>query len=56
MTAVGTYRAEPAAGHAAMKIGIEQFRDPGELRLDRMLAQPFRGGVGLYPLARREPT
>jgi sterol desaturase/sphingolipid hydroxylase (fatty acid hydroxylase superfamily) len=38
----GTYRAQPQAGHEAMTIGIEQFRDPGELRLDRMLLQPFR--------------
>ena len=30
------------AGHDAMTIGIPQFRDVGELRLDRMLAQPFR--------------
>ena len=46
----GTYRAQPAAGHEAMTIGIEQFRDPRELWLDRMLAQPFRGGAGGYPL------
>jgi sterol desaturase/sphingolipid hydroxylase (fatty acid hydroxylase superfamily) len=38
----GTYRAQPAAGHERMTIGIEQFRDPRELRLDRMLMQPFR--------------
>ena len=50
----GTYRAQPAAGHEAMTIGIEQFRDPRELRLDRMLLQPFRGDVGSYPLGRRE--
>jgi hypothetical protein len=25
-----------------MTIGIAAFRDPGELRLDRMLTQPFR--------------
>ena len=49
----GTYRAQPAAGHEAMTIGIKQFRDPRELWLDRMLAQPFRGGVGEYPLGRR---
>ena len=49
----GTYRPQPAAGHEAMTIGIEQFRDPRELWLDRMLAQPFRGGVGEYPLGRR---
>ncbi len=39
----GTYRAQPEAGHEAMTIGIPQFRDPAELRLDRMLSQPFRG-------------
>jgi hypothetical protein len=36
-----------------MTIGIEQFRDPRELRLDRMLWQPFRGEAGRYPLGRR---
>ncbi len=50
----GTYRAQPAAGHEAMSIGIEQFRDRRELWLDRMLSQPFRDGVGDYPLGRRE--
>ncbi len=39
----GTYRAQPAAGHETMTIGIPQFRDPAELRLDRLLLQPFRG-------------
>jgi len=38
----GTYRAQPAAGHEAMTIGLRQFRDPAELRLDRMLLQPLR--------------
>jgi sterol desaturase/sphingolipid hydroxylase (fatty acid hydroxylase superfamily) len=37
-----TYRPEPAAGHDAMTIGLPIFRDPGELRLDRLLTQPFR--------------
>jgi hypothetical protein len=37
-----------------MTIGIEQFRDAGELRLDRMLLQPFRGASGRYPIARDE--
>jgi sterol desaturase/sphingolipid hydroxylase (fatty acid hydroxylase superfamily) len=50
----GTYRAQPAAGHDAMTIGIEQFRDPGELRLDRMLLQPFRDDARRYPLGQRE--
>jgi sterol desaturase/sphingolipid hydroxylase (fatty acid hydroxylase superfamily) len=49
----GTYRAQPAAGHEAMTIGIDQFRDTRELRLDRMLVQPFRGDPGRYPLGHR---
>lgn len=38
----GTYRAEPAAGHKEMKLGLPVFRQPRELRLDRLLTQPFR--------------
>lgn len=38
----GTYRAQPAAGHEAMQIGLEVFRNAGEVRVDRVLAQPFR--------------
>ena len=38
----GTYRPLPEAGHTAMTIGLPSFRDPGELRLDRLLTQPFR--------------
>ncbi len=54
---LGTYRAQPAAGHEAMTIGIEQFREPGDLRLDRMLVQPFRGSPGDYPINReRRPA
>lgn len=42
----GTYRAQPAAGHERMTLGVAQFRDSRELRLDRMLLQPLRrGGV-----------
>jgi hypothetical protein len=37
-----------------MVIGIAQFRDRSELRLDRMLLQPFREGVGTYPIGRRD--
>jgi len=50
----GTYRPQPQAGHDAIRIGIEQFRDRSELRLDRMLLQPFREGVGNYPVGYRE--
>src|SRR5712691_5905852 len=49
----GTYRAQPAAGHDGMTIGIEQFRDQRELGLDRMLLQPFQGDAGRYPLGQR---
>jgi sterol desaturase/sphingolipid hydroxylase (fatty acid hydroxylase superfamily) len=37
-----TYRPQPEAGHDGMTIGLPIFRDVGELRLDRMLIQPFR--------------
>ena len=49
---LGTYRAQPEAGHEGMTIGIDLFRDRKELRLDRMLMQPFRAGVGDYPISR----
>jgi sterol desaturase/sphingolipid hydroxylase (fatty acid hydroxylase superfamily) len=52
----GTYRAQPQAGHEAMVIGIGRFRDPRELRLDRMLLQPFRAADYSDPLGRREPA
>jgi sterol desaturase/sphingolipid hydroxylase (fatty acid hydroxylase superfamily) len=42
----GTYRREPQAGHAGMTIGLPIFRDVGELRLDRLLTQPFRNDPG----------
>ncbi len=49
----GTYRAQPAAGHEAMTIGLDGFRDPAQLRLDRLLVQPFIGPAGQYPISRR---
>ena len=49
----GTYRAAPSAGHDGMTIGIEDFRDPAQLRLDRMLVQPFVGATGSYPINSR---
>jgi sterol desaturase/sphingolipid hydroxylase (fatty acid hydroxylase superfamily) len=50
---LGTYRAQPERGHLGMTIGLDQFRDPAELRLDRMLLQPWRGEAGVYPLGRQ---
>ncbi|HYF21836.1 MAG TPA: sterol desaturase family protein [Caulobacteraceae bacterium] len=37
-----TYRAQPAEGHQAMRIGLDEFRAPAERRLDRLLTLPFR--------------
>ena len=39
-----TYRGVPEAGHDGMTVGLPIFRDPKELRLDRLLSQPFRDG------------
>jgi sterol desaturase/sphingolipid hydroxylase (fatty acid hydroxylase superfamily) len=47
-----TYRAAPQAGHDRMTIGLSTFRDPAELRLDRLLTQPFRGDVADLPRRR----
>jgi hypothetical protein len=35
-----------------MTIGIEQFREGRDLRLDRMLIQPFLGAPGDYAINR----
>ncbi len=52
---LGTYRAQPAAGHEDMTIGLEDFREADDQRLDRMLVQPFRGSPGNYPINRERP-
>ncbi len=44
-----TYRSQPEAGHLGMTIGIETFRETRELRLLRMLWQPFRGVAAQSP-------
>jgi sterol desaturase/sphingolipid hydroxylase (fatty acid hydroxylase superfamily) len=51
----GTYRAQPAAGHERMTIGIDRFRHPADLRLDRMLLQPFHND-GREPVPHAEST
>ena len=48
----GTYTAQPKDGHEGMTIGIEQFREGRDLRLDRMLIQPFLGAPGDYAINR----
>ena len=49
---LGTYKAQPKAGHAGMSIGIEQFRTTRDLWLDRMLVQPVKGPASGYPISR----
>lgn len=57
---LGTYIAQPAKGHEGMEIGIEQFRTPRDLWLDRMLIQPVRGPASGHALdprnTKREPA
>lgn len=37
-----SYRAQPAAGHTQMQIGLSEFRRPGDQRLSALLLQPWR--------------
>jgi sterol desaturase/sphingolipid hydroxylase (fatty acid hydroxylase superfamily) len=46
----GTYRPLPEAGHDKMTIGLPVFRDPAELRLDRLITQPFRDDAAATPV------
>jgi len=52
----GTYRAQPVAGHVDMTIGIEQFREAIDMRLDKLLLQPLLGSSGVYPINRQPET
>jgi sterol desaturase/sphingolipid hydroxylase (fatty acid hydroxylase superfamily) len=38
----GTYRAQPAAGHGAMQLGIAAFRNSADQTLWPLLIQPLR--------------
>lgn len=40
----GVYKPAPTGGHEGMTVGLPILRDERELRLDRMLTQPFREG------------
>jgi sterol desaturase/sphingolipid hydroxylase (fatty acid hydroxylase superfamily) len=53
---LGTYRPQPEAGHDGMTIGLDIFRDVRELRLDRLLLQPFRADGRPYGAGDREPA
>ena len=52
---LGTYRSQPRAGHQAMSIGIDTFRDPKRCAtLWGMLVLPFVGKTAGYVINRRE--
>jgi sterol desaturase/sphingolipid hydroxylase (fatty acid hydroxylase superfamily) len=51
---LGTYRAQPAAGHEGMTIGIEQFQQAKTQTLPWLLALPFAGKTGGYPIGHRD--
>lgn len=53
----GTYRAQPAAGHTGMVIGIDTFRDPARcVKLSGILLMPFTGKITDYAINRRWNT
>lgn len=47
---LGTYRDQPSLGHERMDIGLDQFRDKRAIWLHWMLALPFVGRTGNYPV------
>lgn len=49
----GTYRAQPAQGHAAMTIGVDGLSDRSELRVWHLLTQPFRAPRAAESASRR---
>ncbi|MCB9662584.1 MAG: sterol desaturase family protein [Alphaproteobacteria bacterium] len=51
----GTYRAQPAAGHLGMTLGLDHLPEPRVQGLGWMLALPFRRGTtGAYDLGHRD--
>ncbi len=54
---LGTYRDQPRAGHQAMTIGINKYRDPKQVSwLPGMLMLPFIGKMSGYVINRRQWT
>jgi sterol desaturase/sphingolipid hydroxylase (fatty acid hydroxylase superfamily) len=53
---LGTYCGAPVFGHIDMTLGLKQFRDPGRLTLTSILALPFVGKPGAYPLGRQDSS
>jgi sterol desaturase/sphingolipid hydroxylase (fatty acid hydroxylase superfamily) len=48
----GTYRDQPAKGHLEMTIGLDQYKEPRKLTLPWLMALPFIGKMGKYPMTR----
>jgi sterol desaturase/sphingolipid hydroxylase (fatty acid hydroxylase superfamily) len=49
----GTYRPQPAEGHEQMRIGLKQVPAELAIRLRWILALPFIGRIGRYPINQR---
>ena len=47
---LGTYRDQPEDGHESMSIGLSQFQEKPRQGLLGLLAMPFRGQAGDYPM------
>lgn len=43
----GTYRDQPRDGHEQMAIGLDEFRDRQDMRLDKLLLQPLKNNKTL---------
>lgn len=52
---LGTYRAQPRAGHDGMVIGVGQLQDARRQSLGWLLRLPATGATGPYPIGAREP-
>ena len=48
----GTYRPQPAKGHLDMIIGLDQYKEPQKLTFLWLIALPFTGKLGKYPMTR----
>jgi len=51
---LGTYISKPKKGSLEMKIGLDQFRDPTQLSLFKILLLPFVGNTGNYAYKKDE--
>jgi len=52
----GTYRNQPAKGHLDMIIGLDQYKEPHKLTFFWLIALPFVGKLGKYPMTRSPGT